>query len=292
MSKNSLAQAYQALLENFKRSNKDRKEKLAKEAGQPSADAYKAFLEKKAGIVPQKEKKVTSKKSPKKELKITEVVKVLTTTPTLVSKPTIHNVHILDASGSMNSGDKIRVACDGINEEISLLKKDNTVDYTNTFVHFSGSNDYKIEQMLVPISQAKVVNMRGRDMTALNDAIGRTLDVLLTKVKNGEKVLIKIFTDGGENDSKLYQPTQVKKMIANCEDKGFTITFVGVKSDVQKAIANYNIREDNTLVHDNTRGGVIKSFAMSADATKTYASRVAKGEDVRGGFYKRKATNV
>lgn len=204
--------------------------------------------------------------------------------------PTIHNVHILDASGSMRGG-KLQNAVRGINEEIEQLKKDKTVNYTQTIVDFSSFGDRMVRYFMSPIDNiVEKYTCHDRGMTALYDAIGLSLEGVRDKVKTGEKVLVKIFTDGGENDSrsKWRSPSQLNKFVKELEEVGFTITFVGTKQDVAHIVKALSIDESNTLVHDNTPKGVERSFAMGASATMSYAADLKAGKDVSRGFYSKK----
>lgn len=202
--------------------------------------------------------------------------------------PTIHNVYILDASGSM-SGGKFNNALLGINGEIAELKKDKSVNYTQTIVDFSGYNDVQRRCTFTPIKSVRPYTASTRGMTALYQAVGETLNRLSPLVKNGEKVLVKIFTDGMENNSRgIYSnPYILSQLIKNCESNGFTITFVGTEFDVQTIIKTIGIDSTNTLVHNNTAQGVADSFNASFLATRVYVSSVKAGEDVKKGFYKK-----
>lgn len=203
-------------------------------------------------------------------------------------KPIIHNVHIVDISGSM-AGGKLRSAVQGVNEEVEELKKDTTVNYTHSLVEFSGPNHIKTVCWKTPIGDVGLYATRDIDSTALNQATGQTLEKLVSEMKSDEKVLVKIFTDGGENSSqgKWKLSSDLKEFIKQCQDKyGFTITFIGTTNDVQQVIQNLSIDISNTLTHDNTAHGVYMASMARGIATKAYASKVLKKEDVKKGFYK------
>ena len=187
-------------------------------------------------------------------------------------KKTIHIVHILDRSGSMN-GPKLNAALQGINAEVQELQKDNMVNYLFTLVHF-GSNIINAYWQ-IPISKVGNINISSDGMTALYQAIGETLD----KFPQTNPVLVKIFTDGEENQSrgKYNNASSVKTLIDSLEQKDFTITFVGTASDVESIKRNLSIAAGNTLVHDNTEESVKMSFRKSMDATVSYSANVAKG---------------
>jgi hypothetical protein len=210
--------------------------------------------------------------------------------------PTVHNVYILDASTSM-AGPKFNNAVAGINAEVEKLKSDKNVNYTQSIVDFSYNNDIVTHFWKVPISEVQLFKSKSRGSTALFQAAGNTIERLFQEDNGVDKVLIKIFTDGQENDSKYgkyanigdsWRPKcpNLAKLIKDCEDKGFTITFVGTESDVKFVTDALNIDESNTLVHDNTAAGVAMSFARGADATIAYSQNLRAGKDVKKGFYK------
>ena len=153
------------------------------------------------------------------------------------------------------------------------LQKDNMVNYLFTLVHF-GSNIINTYWQ-IPISKVESIYIQSDGMTALYQAIGETLD----KFPQTDPVLVKIFTDGEENQSrgKYNNASSVKTLIDSLEQKDFTITFVGTASDVESIKRNLSIAAGNTLVHDNTEESVKMSFRKSMDATVSYSANVAKG---------------
>lgn len=250
----------QEKLAEFTKANKIRKEKIASREGYTNAEAYKNYL--------------TGKRNKVNPLKNQKVI------------PTIHNVYILDASGSM-AGTKLNNAISGINSEIRELKKVKDINYTQTIVSFSYSYDIKFPYYLCLINDVNDYDDSPRGDTALNDSVYISLAKLLDDTNISSKVLVKVFTDGGENGSRKYSKVDVNKLIKKCEDTGrFTITFVGTKDDTDRAIKDYGIRISNALIHDNTSVGVANAFTMSTRSTVSYSSKVAKGEDVLEGFYK------
>lgn len=202
-----------------------------------------------------------------------------------ISKPTIHNVFILDSSGSMMGG-KYDAALKGINLEIEALKKQTEVNYIQTIVEFSNYIENKI--WMRPLLE--IPNFQGRCFgggTALYDAVGKTLDKLLTSPEKSrdDKVLVKIFTDGEENTSISYNLRSLTQKIEDAEKAGFTITFEGTSSDVNYVIKNLNIKQSNTKIHDNTAAGIERSVQARVGATMLYAKSVVRGEDVSTNFY-------
>ncbi len=212
-----------------------------------------------------------------------------------VANKIIHNIHILDRSGSMK-GAKFKNAVSGILDEIKVLKKiekTENVTYTQTIVAFSHSyeiNTLCFRTKLNNLNLTKKSFGKADGYTALNDAIGLTLDKFMdTK----DQVLVKIFTDGEENNSTTpYRNNHVLKSLLNlCKEKGWTITFVGTKFDVKKMQILYNLDESNTFVHDNTPESITDSFVNTVSMNTNYAKRVVAGEDVTTGYYTKTINN-
>lgn len=218
----------------------------------------------------------------REEVKKEEIKK---TSRAKVKRPLIHNVHILDVSFSMN-GEKYRSALDSIKKEVELLSKESNADYTETYMEFSGPEHMNLIRYKVPMKEVNISSKGCITNTAMNDAIGFTLRRLLEdKMSDNEKVLVKIFTDGEENASQKETYETIKTLIKECEDKGFTITFIGTHKDVSTVVKRMSIPLSNTLSHDNTSKDIIRTMSMSFMATTNYTDNVLQGKDVKENFY-------
>lgn len=242
-------------LQQFKKNNKQRREVIAKGAGFKDAKAYIAFLGN-GGII------LNTK-----------------------SKPTIHIVDILDASTSM-FGDKISGANEAINDGIRELKKAKGINYTYTLIDFS--SDIKTVYFMSTIDSVGKIAIDVRGMTALYQAVGETLERISNSRKTGDKVLVKIYTDGAENASNgFYRDSRnLNTLIKDVESKDFTVTFIGTDFDVQNMVRNLGVTASNTLSYDGTARGLKMSMDFANISTTIYASKVSKGEDVSKDFFK------
>lgn len=218
----------------------------------------------------------------------------------LGKKPTIHNVNLLDRSYSMKGG-KYENAIAGINEEQGILKVDNTVNYLQTIIEFDSEPNFRsnaatyIEPVIAqPINTCTPINGVGaRGNTPLYEAIGYTIRKLLTLKKLEDRVLLKIFTDGEENNSRgEFDPhhegaKKLYNLIQDVQDNHkFTVTFMGTRQDTETVIRKLGIERGNTLVHDNTSRGVKMSYARAAGQTMDFAEEVATtGVDTVSNFY-------
>jgi uncharacterized protein YegL len=199
-------------------------------------------------------------------------------------KPTIHVIDVLDSSGSM-SGGKIAAAIKGVNHGIETIKNDKVdVNYTYTLCDFS--DDLIFRYTLADLKT--VSNFRGgtRGSTALYDAIGKSVALVKPSVKDTDKVLVNIYTDGEENTSRRFRANDIASLIEELSKVGWTFTFIGTQRDVDFAQRNLKFDISNTLVHDNTPESLSRGMQVNSVSRSAYSSKVAAGEDVSKGFYK------
>lgn len=216
-----------------------------------------------------------------------------------VGKQTVHNVHILDASGSM-SGSKYDNAINSIKEEMNVIKGNTDVNYTTTIIEFDSGyasgftgnifietakgSSARITQhnFLTPIGEYKDFKAVGaHGGTPLYETIGLTIDELLTKVKPEDKVIMTITTDGQENASYgIYKnPIVLKELLDKVQAKNnFTITFMGTEFDVETMINSLKISKNNTLVHQNTGESIGASYKLRSASLTSYSKAVASGD--------------
>jgi hypothetical protein len=197
--------------------------------------------------------------------------------------PDVHNVTILDGSGSM-SGSKYDNACKGILLDFNTCKNEGFKSFT--FVEFNSANSITTHCFMSPFD-VKLKFNGPNGGTPLYQTIGQTLERLLKEVSKEDKVLVKVFTDGEHNEyyGKYSTVEELKPLIVTCESKGYTITFIGTAQDTNRIVRNLGLDASNTLVHDNTGEGVKMSFQTQAFATTQYRKSLEEGEDVSRGFY-------
>ena len=133
-------------------------------------------------------------------------------------KKTTDITMILDRSGSM--GHIQEQVIRSFNEFLAEQKKVKT-KATISLVQFD--DQYELNYEGVDIQDAKDLNestYEPRGMTALNDAIGRTIVSMKKRLKNTkDNVLVVITTDGMENASREFSRRQIFDMIKECEEK-------------------------------------------------------------------------
>jgi len=145
----------------------------------------------------------------------------------LVNKKVTHVNFILDMSGSMM--DVWESTISGFNEYLDNLKRDKKNDYRVSLTLF----DDQIEKPYIdaPINEVEHLTKetyKPRGMTALYDAVCKTIN----GVKNDEKNIVVIMTDGGENASQEYKtPDFIKIKNGLDAGKNWTFVFLGANQD-------------------------------------------------------------
>lgn len=248
---------YEKLLASFSKANTLRKQKIFSDNGFETAAEYKRFLQD----------------------KINGTTGVVIDVPVTVGRPTIHIVDVLDRSGSM-VGAKIEAAMKGINQGIKKLTEETSVNHTYSLIKFDTKVD--VVHLKQDPNTVKEVFFRVGDMTALNDAIGKAIELFQNTT---DKVLINVYTDGAENMSRKYTREAIKTLIESVKDH-ITVTFIGTEDDVRKVVSTMSIDLSNTLSYDGTGKGLEKSITATLESRVKYSANVAAGNDVRTGFYK------
>lgn len=208
---------------------------------------------------------------------------------------TIHNIYLLDKSSSMQ-GEKYTAAKEGLKQDVESIKKliSKDVVYTMSLVEFASEVETKSWFHLAS-NYTLNASVTAHGNTALYEALGNAIERALQDKKKEDKVLVKVFTDGEENNSKgKYAPKvrynrsspELANLIKQAESDGITVTFIGTAHDTQEVIKNLGIDESNTLVHNNTAEDITRGMDFMSGQTVNYSARVSRGENVSKGFYK------
>src|SRR5574343_90104 len=204
-------------------------------------------------------------------------------------KTTVHNIIISDASGSM-SGSKYRASVESIISELELFRSDNNVNYTQTLVEFDSARRKK-HFWLTPGKEAtsfKGIGAQGG--TPLYITIGEVLSELESSIKPNDRVLVKVFTDGGDtqhgsgswnvNNLGIY----LNKLI---NVNNWPITFNCTHSD-KASVLRIGIPESNILSHNNTAEDIERVSNPRTRATAMYSKSVSEGvsaQELKASFY-------
>lgn len=197
------------------------------------------------------------------------------------TKPTTtHVLMIVDMSGSMSGlANDVR---GGFNEYVSTLKADTEQTYRLTVTLFDTEFiPLAVDAALDDVPQLDAGNYSPRGMTALNDAIGKTLaefDIKHGKVRKHERVLVVIQTDGQENSSREFSTDQVKALIAEKDKSGrWGFIFLGAGPSAWTSGHAYGLGH-STIATTQTSDGTRSTYSGLATASASYSRGASVGE--------------
>jgi len=154
-----------------------------------------------------------------------------------------HLCVVMDRSGSMSNIAKDMEG--GLNSFIKE-QKELPGELTVSFYRFDDFCERVID--FIPVKMVGELKLEPRNMTALNDAIGKAVKETgeaLAKMKEEDRpalVTIMIITDGGENSSREYTAEMVKQMVTEQETKyNWKFTYLGANQDSFSVASNYGI---------------------------------------------------
>lgn len=170
---------------------------------------------------------------------------------------------ILDRSGSMAS---VKEASESGLQEFIQEQKKVKGDLTRvSLVQF----DTKCEIVYAnrKLNDIDKFNLKPGGMTALNDAIGKTIIETGDRIRDlpeeerPENVVVVIMTDGLENASQEYNSENIKKMIKEQETKySWTFVFLGANQDAVLEAKKYGIKMETSLTYSHTGFGHEAAF--------------------------------
>lgn len=206
-----------------------------------------------------------------------------------MEKSLVHNLIILDESGSMGSIKNQIIS--GFNETVQGIrnaqKKFDDQEHFVTLLSFNGAGR-KLLHFCNPVLQLEEINgelYQPDDTTPLFDAIGHAISKLKTKIgdANNGNVLVTILTDGEENSSKEFSGKAVKRMIEELKEKNWTFTYIGTDHDVNAIALQLSIT--NTLIFEKNKEGIDNMFLKERSARDIYYQKIRSNEDTKGDFF-------
>lgn len=196
---------------------------------------------------------------------------------------------LLDRSGSMSSCRENTV--EGINAYISQLKEKNE---GSTFVGLTlfdsswggGGAKTKMERVFFkPVGDLKyltIEDFQPRGGTPLYDATGIMIESIskeLDGISNNPNILVAIMTDGGNTDSQGFSSNDVKSLVQDREDDGWTFVYLGANQDAWAVSSMFGIKAGNVQNYSTSNmEGTMRGLASSTVAY-TSASALSKSAD-------------
>lgn len=194
-----------------------------------------------------------------------------------------HIVIVMDRSGSMQSGLKdMQGGLDVfLKDQKDALAKDSHLKTTLTFVQFD--TEYELVHDFVDITKVDNLPLVPRGMTALNDALGKTLNDVGAKLGQMQEddrpslVTVLVITDGEENSSQAFTTEQIKSMIET-QEKTYNWKFVYLGADQDSFTVAKSYGFAMNAVADYAKSNSVA--AMSNLSSKVNRSRLAASQNL------------
>ncbi|MGE5356601.1 MAG: VWA domain-containing protein [Deltaproteobacteria bacterium] len=206
-----------------------------------------------------------------------------------MEKHQVHNLIILDESGSMESIKNSIIS--GFNETVQNIKgielQFPEQQHSITIISFNGLGN-KVLHFNDPVSKLQTIDdsrYKPDSMTPLYDAIGFSLKKLRELVENqtGYNVLVTIMTDGEENASREYSGQAIRSMIEELKKKNWTFTYIGADHDVEKFAKSISV--NNSLAWQKDTAGTAEMFAKDNEARIMYAMKIRNKQHVTDDYF-------
>ena len=193
-------------------------------------------------------------------------------------------VAIIDKSGSMDS-----IKEDAIGGFNSFLNDQKMVDGEADFTLVLFDDQYNMLIDGKDIQKVEPLNektYRPSGMTALLDAVGRTIDRVGERLdetpeeEKPSKVIFFILTDGLENSSSDYSRERIKEMIEHQESKySWEFIYGGANQDAFAEAGSLGIRGANTMNFASTGKGVRNAYMSNSALVTSYRTGTPSDED-------------
>jgi hypothetical protein len=204
-------------------------------------------------------------------------------------KHQVHNLIILDESGSMGSIKKIIIK--GFNELVQTIqgieKQFSDQEHFITFISFNGLYK-KLLHFNEPASKLKQIDDEKYNpdaSTPLFDALGYGINSLNNVLENQTdyNVLVTVLTDGEENASKEFSGNDIKKLVDKLKQNNWTFTYIGTDHDVEKIAASLSI--NNTIVFEKNETDIKNMFLKEQSARENFSKKIRFNEDTSSNYF-------
>lgn len=193
-------------------------------------------------------------------------------------KKRVHNLIILDESGSMSS--IYRPALTGVNETLQTIRgaqdEHKGQEHFVTLVAFD-SGHYNQIYAHVPAAIATDITedqYRPGGCTPLYDAMGRGLTELRPNVAKDDIALVTVITDGYENASREFNGKAIKALVESLKSQGWVFTYIGANQDVEAVAASMSI--DNHLTFEANEECTGAMFEKECRSRKKFFGKLSQ----------------
>ena len=162
-------------------------------------------------------------------------------------------IFLIDRSGSMSGSEEDTIG--GFN---SYIERERNKGFKTKVTTVLFDDKYEVLYKRKDINEIEELTDKQywvRGLTALYDAIGKTINLLDKEIDN--KVLFVIMTDGMENDSREYSKQHITNLI---ESHNWEFIFIGADIDSYAEAGNIGIRKSRVANYEKSKMGVTKMY--------------------------------
>ena len=202
-------------------------------------------------------------------------------------KTKTHYLLVLDQSGSMQSSwDSTRLAVQSQFESLHATQLEfPEVPIEVTFVTFESSyHPHFMSKKTTEIQHLDWGAIYPKELTALLDAIGRSLNELSHLVKEEEDVVCMIFTDGGENASKEFSYENIRELIESKKKAGWQFNMIGADFDAWTEGSKIGLMQEE--VHQYKKSEIPKMMKTFSSAFHDYSEEKSSETTTRFSKFK------
>tara|TARA_Y100000310_G_scaffold130907_1_gene130053 strand:+ start:1529 stop:2107 length:579 start_codon:yes stop_codon:yes gene_type:complete len=178
-------------------------------------------------------------------------------------------VTIMDMSGSMDS-----IKEDAIGGFNKFLKEQKKLPGKATFTLALFNDGYELIHDGKNIQKVKKLTgetYKPDRMTALLDAIGKTLTTVKARTEKGDKVIVAILTDGLENSSTDYSREKVFKMISKLQKKrDWQFQFLAANQDAIAGAVEMGMPASAGMHFEATSLGTRSAYKTIGESVTSY----------------------
>ena len=205
------------------------------------------------------------------------------------NKHQVHNLIILDESGSMDSIKNTIIS--GFNELVQTIhgieKKFPDQEHYISFISFNGLSN-KVLHFMEPAQNLKQIDAKSYypdANTPLFDAMGYSINKLNQALqgKSNYNVLVTVMTDGEENASEEFSGNAIKNLVEELKQNFWTFTYIGTDHDVEKIASALSI--NNTLKFEKNESNIEFMFARESKARFSFSSKIHNKKDISTNYF-------
>jgi len=175
---------------------------------------------------------------------------------------------ILDRSGSM-----AQIADETIGGFNAFIEAQKAVPGKATLSLVQFDHEYLVVHNQVPLQDVPALDKTTfvpRGMTALYDAVGRTIAQFKDDNPKNMKTIVTILTDGAENSSKEFNYSQISLMIKQVEaEHDWEVMFLGANMNAQATAVAMGIKASSSVTFDYSKVGAVSAMASVSAATSS-----------------------